>query len=687
MSRHESSPLNPSVEKRGSGDKTVPGWTADQVTPHTLREYLLSLAGFEGGWGYQVGQALHLEPTCLALLALAEDPHYAPVIQRSVLALEQHRLPDGSYRLRRGRPQAVWMTALVLFTRRVLQHDKSQLEKSINHLLGVQGRVVKTDAELANIHDIDLSLVGWPWAEANFSWVEPTCWACIALRAVGLGHHPRVREGLKLLLDRAFDSGGVNLGSRMVLGKPTEPIPSNTAQMLIALQGVDNEPRIDAAVGYLRLQAAKSTDVEHLAWAKLALAIHDADRATRDLLPVIDERLRGCLLEDLHRRDGLAAGPMRIALSALALDTQRRHPFRLPNDGAIPAKSDDARPLMDLTAPPDTSDTRSLGERLKSRFRGWLISRVTGKFRPLPPTSAVHIAKAETYDAPLVDILLQQYGHFRDAVPIRGKRVVLKPNLVEYHRDKVINTDPRVIEGVIELCRREGAAEITVAEGPGHWRNVPFLVKESGLAEVLTRYGVRFVDLNHDEPVKLLNLGRLTGLDYLYLARTVVQAEVLISLPKLKTHHWAGATLSLKNLFGTLPGICYGWPKNELHWRGIPNSIVDIACTNCPHLAIVDGIVGMEGDGPLNGRAKPVGVLVMGADLVAVDATCCRIMQIPPERLPTLVLAAIKRLGQMQENLIPQLGEPISSVSTPFEWPPQVERYLLSEDDARKVKV
>ena len=97
------------------------------------------------------------------------------------------------------------------------------------------------------------------------------------------------------------------------------------------------------------------------------------------------------------------------------------------------------------------------------------------------------------------------------------------------------------------------------------------------------------------------NLGRLTGLEYLYLSRTIANAEVVISLPKLKTHHWAGATLSLKNLFGTLPGICYGWPKNELHWRGIDNSIVDIALTRTPDLAIVDGIIGMEGDGPLNG--------------------------------------------------------------------------------------
>src|SRR5207248_6663477 len=163
------------------------------------------------------------------------------------------------------------------------------------------------------------------------------------------------------------------------------------------------------------------------------------------------------------------------------------------------------------------------------------------------------------------------------------------------------------------------------------------------------------------------------------LARTVVSAEVFISLPKLKTHHWAGATLSLKNLFGTLPGICYGWPKNELHWRGIPNSIVDIACTHTPHLAIVDGIVGMEGDGPLNGSAKPVGVVVMGVDLVAVDATCCRVMKLPPERVPTLMLAQSKRLGNLKAELIPQLGEPIDAVATAFALPPGIDKQLLPE--------
>src|SRR5262249_5087163 len=160
-------------------------------------------------------------------------------------------------------------------------------------------------------------------------------------------------------------------------------------------------------------------------------------------------------------------------------------------------------------------------------------------------------------------------------------------------------------------------------------------------------------------------------------SQTIAAADVVISLPKLKTHHWAGATLSLKNLFGTLPGICYGWPKNELHWRGIDNSIVDIALTRPPDLAIVDGIIGMAGDGPRNGTPKPLGALVMGTDLVAVDATCCRLMQLNPERVGYLVMARAKRLGLLGERAIEQLGERIAPLAQPFETVPHFQSLYL----------
>src|SRR5207245_5735159 len=114
----------------------------------------------------------------------------------------------------------------------------------------------------------------------------------------------------------------------------------------------------------------------------------------------------------------------------------------------------------------------------------------------MPPQTPVHIAKANDYNADLAGILKRQYEAFRERVPLAGKRVVLKPNLVEYHRDKVINTHPHVVAAVIELCRHEQAAEIIVAEGQGHWRNVERLVRASGLGGVLDPYGIPFVELN-----------------------------------------------------------------------------------------------------------------------------------------------------------------------------------------------
>jgi uncharacterized protein (DUF362 family) len=628
-----------------------------------------------GGWGYQPGQPAHLEPTALALLALAVEPdRYAPHTEAALRVVADHAQPDGSYRLNRGRPQAAWPTALVLFARAALGQPAESLRVTSERLLALEGRAVKADPEVADMLDIDSQLLGWPWAEDNFSWVEPTAWACLALRAAGHGDHPRVREGLRLLLDRAFDTGGVNYGNRCVLGKRTEPIPGPTALMLLALQGVE-DPRIDAAVGYLRVHGEQTTDLEHLAWIRLALTVHAADAATRAALPKLDERIREGLAIEADASRGLGAGPLRLALAALALDAERRHPFRLTDSVTVADRATGEE------ASEKGVERRSIGERITSKFRGFLVNGL-GRMRAMPATSAVHITRADDYDAPLADVLQKQFEHFRAHVPVAGKRVVLKPNLVEYHKGKVINTDPRFVDAVIEFFKREGAAEIIVAEGPGHWRNVQFLVNESGLGDVLRKHGVRFVDINHDEPVKVLNLGRATGLEYLYLSRTILSADVFVSLPKLKTHHWAGATLSLKNLFGTLPGICYGWPKNELHWRGIPNSIVDIALTHTPHLAIVDGIIGMEGDGPLNGTAKPVGAIVMGVDLLAVDATCCRLMQLPPERVPTLVLAAQRRLGQLREDAIPQLGESIDSLARPFELPPKIELQLLPEREA-----
>jgi uncharacterized protein (DUF362 family) len=648
------------------------------------RRRLAELAQAEGGWGYAPGQPIRLEPTCLALLALAQDKEtFQQAIDKGLAAVRKAALPDGAYRLPGDREEAIWPTALVLFLQTRLGHDGEEIQRSASRVLSWEGRN-QSDRAMEEVHDIDLKLVGWPWAENNFSWVEPTAWACLALRHAGHGAHPRVQEGLRLLLDRAFEDGGVNYGNRQVLGRRTEPIPGPTALMLLAVQGPGKEPRVGASVAYLLRQALASRDLEHLAWARLALDCHRDQPGVEAGLPALEEKIAVAALAR-DEMGWLRPAVVREALTALAL--AKENPFRLGafpagsrlnEANALPAGSSSNGHSHTAAADNGAAPSRPWGDRLRSAFRGLAIE-AAGRLRQPPPQSAVHIARVGDYQSDLASILQRQYAAFRERVPLAGKRVVLKPNLVEYHRDKVINTNPQVVAAAVELCRREGAAEVLVAEGPGHWRNVEYLVQASGLGDVLRHYQVPFIDLNHDEPVKTVNLGRLTRLDHLYLSRTVAAAEVLISLPKLKTHHWAGATLSLKNLFGTLPGICYGWPKNELHWRGIENSIVDIALTRTPDLAIVDGIIGMEGDGPLNGTAKPFGALIMGCDLVAVDATCCRLMQLDPQKIGYLVLGHQRKLGLLREEQIPQLGEPIADLAQPFETVPHCQTLRLAQ--------
>jgi len=240
---------------------------------------------------------------------------------------------------------------------------------------------------------------------------------------------------------------------------------------------------------------------------------------------------------------------------------------------------------------------------------------------------------------------------------LKGKRIVLKPNLVEFDPKGVINTHPAVIEAAIASFRSLGAREVVVAEGPGHRRDNEYLLTASGVYDVINEHRVRYVDLNTDD-VRLIKLrSSFTDLKQLYLPETLFNADLLVSMPKLKTHHWAGVTLSLKNMFGIVPGSIYGWPKNALHWAGIHRSILDInSSLPIPQFAIVDGIVGMEGNGPLQGQAKQSGVLILGEDLVAVDATAARLMKIEPRKIDYLEIAD-RFLGNISYEKIELVGE------------------------------
>ncbi|HEX6440110.1 MAG TPA: DUF362 domain-containing protein [Candidatus Binatia bacterium] len=273
--------------------------------------------------------------------------------------------------------------------------------------------------------------------------------------------------------------------------------------------------------------------------------------------------------------------------------------------------------------------------------------------------------QALRYDLSLREIITK--GVRLCGLEVKGKTIVLKPNLVEFDPGGVINTNPLVIEAAIDCFRTLGARQVLVAEGPGHRRDNEYLLAASGIYAVIKEHRVAYVDLNTDDirPTRLLS--SFTKLEQLYLPETLYNADLIVSMPKLKTHHWAGVTLSLKNMFGVVPGSVYGWPKNILHWQGIHNSILDInSSLPVRQFAIVDGIVGMEGNGPLQGQAKESGVLIFGKDLVAVDATAARLMKIEPKKIKYLAQAG-EFLGNVNHEKIEQIGENLDRLQKDFQ--------------------
>jgi uncharacterized protein (DUF362 family) len=282
----------------------------------------------------------------------------------------------------------------------------------------------------------------------------------------------------------------------------------------------------------------------------------------------------------------------------------------------------------------------------------------------VPGRSPMAILPAASYEVDLEDVVFRGLQLLQ--VSVRGRSVLLKPNAVEYESGSSINTHPSVVAAAARAFLSAGARDVIVAEGPGHRRDIEYLLTATGLYDVIRELRLKFVDLNHDD-VRLVPLkSHYTELDALWLPEAILRADFIVSMPKLKTHHWAGMTGSMKNLFGAVPGAVYGWPKNLLHFKGIEQSILDLTATIRPHLAIVDAIVAMEGDGPIMGRPRPLGFIAMGADLPAVDATCARIIGLNPAKMPYLKVGG-RYLGNIESDKIEQRGEQASRYVTRFD--------------------
>ena len=302
-------------------------------------------------------------------------------------------------------------------------------------------------------------------------------------------------------------------------------------------------------------------------------------------------------------------------------------------------------------------------------FAGALAcSRSAPKSKP-----RVSIIRTKSYSSDLHDLFRRILLEHR--VAIEGKRVLLKPNLVEFSAQNHINTHALFVAAASQAFRSLGAKSVRIAEGPGHRRMTWDLASAAGYFDAVPAFEKNFTDLNLDN-VSRIRLGDpFSRLSELYLPHTALDCDLLVSLPKMKTHHWTGATLSMKNLFGLVPGAIYGWPKNVLHWAGIDECVADLHYLFPRQFCLVDAIEAMEGNGPILGNSITPGLIIAGTHPPSVDATCCRIMQIDPAKIKYLSLIAGR--SRWSVDSIQQIGESIRSVETRFALIPDLEGLRL----------
>ncbi len=259
------------------------------------------------------------------------------------------------------------------------------------------------------------------------------------------------------------------------------------------------------------------------------------------------------------------------------------------------------------------------------------------------PCVKVALVRCEDYQPPrIADVIRRQFELLGglEAFLKRGDTVLLKPNFIapRSHHHSAAQTHPAVILEVARLVKDYGAKPF-VADSPA-WTNVAICARMLELMEPLRRLGVPLRQLNAPRKCRLGPDGPNIG-----ISAVALDADVIINLPKFKTHQQLVATFAVKNMFGCVSG------KSKALWhlrRGntadeFAEMLVGVCQYLPPALTIIDGIVAMHGQGPIRGPSKSLGWLIGGIDPIACEIVCGRLVGIEAQRLP--IVQAAKRIG------------------------------------------
>jgi uncharacterized protein (DUF362 family) len=280
--------------------------------------------------------------------------------------------------------------------------------------------------------------------------------------------------------------------------------------------------------------------------------------------------------------------------------------------------------------------------------------------------SVVSVARIEDGDlSGSVARAVELLGEPDCVLPRKGDVVLIKPN-IGWNRtwETGTTTNPDFVRAIVELLRERGPSRVIVGESPSIGMDGADVFEATGY-DKLTDEGVEVVDLGQDDLIHVPLPGP-SLLGKVLLPSTYLHADYFLNVPVIKTHVNTCVTLSMKNLKGLLPKR----EKRRFHFLGLDRCIAELASVVRNDLILVDGEVGQEGLGPISGDRVPLGLVVGGANPVAVDATCINIMGIPCDRVKHLAIALEAGTDPPPDRLI-HVGDAIPSVSRPFRLPPE----------------
>ncbi len=222
-----------------------------------------------------------------------------------------------------------------------------------------------------------------------------------------------------------------------------------------------------------------------------------------------------------------------------------------------------------------------------------------------------------------------------------GDKVLIKPNILfGKSPESCVNTHPIIVEAVVKLLKEAGCI-IRIGDSPGFGKTIP-QAKKVGYDVIAEKYNVDIVEFDEAKTVYNTN-GKI--FKKFEIAENALWADKIINLPKLKTHAMMNMTLSVKNMFGLIPGTrkAFWHLKAGYDYNYFAKMFIELFYFKKPVLNILDGIIGMEGNGPANGEPKPIGVIITGDDGLAVDRIACEIVNVNNEKV--YIFKASEELG------------------------------------------